>query len=112
MSEHDPLVRLHHMLDYSREAVLMSKGKTAEELSKDRQLGLALTHLVELIGEAASKVPSEIQFQYPFIPWPKVVGTRNRLIHGYDYVDYDILWDTITNDLPLLIEELEKITPP
>lgn len=111
MSRHDPLVRMHHMLDYSREAVAMAKGKTAKEISQNRQLGLALTHLVELVGEAAGRVPPEIQTRYPHVPWPKIVGMRNRLIHGYDYVDYDILWDTITQDLPSLIAELEKIIP-
>jgi uncharacterized protein with HEPN domain len=66
--------------------------KTSAELEKNRQLGLALIHLVELIGEAASQVPRDIQTQYPQIPWPEIISTRNRLIHGYDYVDYDILF--------------------
>lgn len=111
MSRRDPQVRLKHMLDYAREAVEMAKGNDAEELDKDRKLALALTHLVELIGEAASQVPQEVRDQYPNIPWPKVVGMRNRLIHGYDFVDYAILWDTITDDLPPLITELERIIP-
>ncbi|MBI3989374.1 MAG: DUF86 domain-containing protein [candidate division NC10 bacterium] len=112
MSRHDPFVRLHHMLDYAREAVAMAQGKTATELSENRQMGLALTHLVELIGEAASQVPREVQARYPHTPWSKIISMRNRLIHGYDYVDHDILWDTITHDLPPLIAELEKIIPP
>jgi len=109
MSVHDPLVRFRHMLDYAREAVQMAGERTSTELEKNRQLGLALTHLVELIGEAASQVPRDIQPQYPQIPWPKIISTRNRLIHGYDYVDYDILFDTIKNDLPPLIEALANI---
>jgi len=72
---------------------------------------LSLTHLVELIGEAASQVPQEVRGKYPNVPWPKIVSMRNRLIHGYDVVDYEILWDTITEDLPLLITELERIIP-
>lgn len=111
MSRRDPQVRLKHMLDYAREAVDMAKGNTAIDLDEDRKLALALTHLVELIGEAASQVPPEVQQKYHSIPWPKVVGMRNRLIQGYDFVDYAILWDTITDDLPLLIAELEKIIP-
>jgi uncharacterized protein with HEPN domain len=109
MSRRDPTVRLRHMLDYAREAIAMGADKTAAELGENRQLSLAVIHLVELIGEAASQVPREIQQQYPLIPWPKIVGTRNRLIHGYDDVDYDILCETIKNDLPPLIEALEKI---
>ena len=65
MSKRDPLVRLRHMLDYSKEAVEMARGKTAAEISGNRQLGLALTHLVELIGEAASQVLRDVQDRYP-----------------------------------------------
>ena len=111
MSRRDPLVRLKHMLDYAREAVEMAKGQMAKDLDTDRKLVLSLTHLVELIGEAASQVPQEVRGKYPNVPWPKVVSMRNRLIHGYDVVDYDILWDTITEDLPLRITELERIIP-
>lgn len=89
----------------------MAKGQNAEGVAKNRQLALALTHLIEIVGEAASQVPREVQSQYPQIPWAKVVGTRNRLIHGYGFVDYKILWDTIVQDLPPLILELEQILP-
>lgn len=50
--------------------------------------------------------------QYPQIPWAQIVGTRNRLIHGYDFVDYDILWQTVQEDLPALVRELESVVPP
>ena len=109
MSKHDPLLRFRHMLDYSREAVEMAGDKTSGELEKNRQLSLALIHLVELIGEAASQVPREMQAQYPQIPWPEIIGTRNRLIRGYESVDYDILFETIKNDLPPLIVTLANI---
>jgi len=68
MSRHDPLVRFRHMLDYAREAVQMAGERTSAEIEKNRQLGLALIHLAELIGEAASQVPRDIQTQYPQIP--------------------------------------------
>ncbi len=109
MSKRNPLIRLHHMLDYAREAVEMAEGTTAEDLIENRQLALALTHLVELVGEAASQVPPDVQSRYSDLPWSKIISTRNRLIHGYEGVDYNILWDTITYDLPLLIQPLERI---
>jgi uncharacterized protein with HEPN domain len=99
------------MRDYANEALEMARGKTRDDLEKDAMLRLALTRLVEMIGEAASQYPKEMQTRYPRIPWPKVVGIRNRLIHGYDYVDYDILWDTIRNDLPTLLTELKAVLP-
>ncbi len=112
MSNRDPLVRLLHMRDYARKAISMASGKTRDDLCKDEMLRLALTHLVELVGEAASQYPRELQAQHPQIPWPKLVGMRNKLIHGYDFIDYDILWDAITLNLPQLLPELEKIIPP
>jgi len=109
MSRRDPRVRLLHMRDYARRAVAMVQGQRREDLDSNEMLQLALTHLMELVGEAASQVPSDIQAQYPQIPWPKVIGMRHRLIHGYDFVDYDILWDTITQSLPGLIQTLNQI---
>ena len=49
---------------------------------------------------------------YPQIPWAKIISMRNRLIHGYDFVDYDILWDAVTINIPVLLVELEQILPP
>lgn len=105
-------VRLRHMLDYAREAVSLVQDKSRADLDIDRVLNLALVHLVEIVGEAASRVSKEVQNQYPQIPWPQVVSTRNRLIHGYDFLDFDVLWQTVTEDLPELITTLEKIVPP
>jgi len=82
MPRRDPKVRLLHMRDYARKAVAMIEGQTRDDLDSDEKLRLALTHLVELVGEAASKVPVEVQSQYPEIPWPKVISMRHRLIHG------------------------------
>ena len=112
MSRHDPLVRLRHMRDFARKALSMVGGKARDVVERDEMLRLALTHLVELVGEAAAKVPPETRELYRQIPWPKLVGMRNRLIHGYDSVDHDILWDTITTDLPQLLDELGRILTP
>ncbi len=64
--------------------------------------------MLEIIGEAASRVPAEQRLQHPDIPWPEIVGLRNRLIHGYDSVDFEILWQIVSDDLPPLIAALEK----
>jgi len=97
------------MLDHSKEAANLIAGKDKTELQHNRVLELALIRLVEIVGEASAKVSSETQAKYPSIPWPQVIGMRNRLIHGYDSVDLDVLWDTIEADLPPLIAEIEKI---
>ncbi len=97
------------MLDYSREAVALIAGKNRAHLDTNRMLALAVTHLVEIVGEAASRIPKEDREPYPDIPWAAVVGVRNRLVHGYDTVDFDILWEILTKDLPPIIAALEKI---
>ena len=102
-------VRFRHMLDHAREAVAMAKGKTRADLDTDRKLNLSLVRLLEIVGEAAGRIPDEERARYPDIPWPEIVSLRNRLIHGYDSVDIDILWQIITNDLPFLIMQLDKI---
>jgi uncharacterized protein with HEPN domain len=97
------------MLDHAKEAVSFVRGKEKIDIQNNRILELAITRLIEIVGEAAAKVTPEIQVKYPSIPWAQIIGMRNRLIHGYDIVDLDILWDTLEIDLPPLISELEKI---
>lgn len=109
MPYHETDVRLRHMLDYSREAISMASGRTRADADHDRQLSLALVRLLEIIGEAAARVPSEERARYPGIPWYEIIGLRNRLIHGYDAVDLDVLWRTVSEDLPALVVALEKI---
>jgi uncharacterized protein with HEPN domain len=104
------LARLRHRLDSAREAVSLVEGKTRGDLEHTRLLQLGLTRLVEIIGEAAARVPKETREKLSAIPWADVVGMRNKLIHGYDTVDLDILWDTVRNELPGLIEALERAT--
>lgn len=107
MTQHDDTVRLLHMLDYSRKAVAMLQGRAREDLDTDEMLSLALTRAVEIIGEAAAKVSPKIQHNYDLIPWPQIIGLRNRLVHGYDAVDLNILWNIVQNDLPPLIDQLK-----
>jgi uncharacterized protein with HEPN domain len=87
----------------------MAQGKTRAQLDSDRQLNLALTRLLEIIGEAAGRTSQEERSRYPAIPWVQIIGLRNRLIHGYDSVDFDILWQVVTHDLPPLIVTVEEI---
>ena len=111
MTQHDPAVRLRHMLNHAREAADMIRGRKRGDLDTDRMLELSLVRLVEIVGEAASQLEGADQARYPSIPWPQVTGMRHRLIHGYDTVDLQVLWDTVTDDFPPLIAALERILP-
>jgi uncharacterized protein with HEPN domain len=112
MPDHDPAVCLRHMLDHAVEALALTHGKTRADLHSDRLLNLALVRLLEIVGEAASRFPPQERSQHPNIPWAPIIGLRNRLIHGYDSVDFDILWEIATQDLPPLIAALERVVPP
>ncbi len=107
----DDSVRMHHMLDAAREAVSFTQNKSRKSLDTDRKLVLALVKSIEIIGEAAANVTKESQNKYSHIPWQNIIGMRNRLIHAYFDINLDILWKTITEDLPPLIAGLEKIIP-
>jgi uncharacterized protein with HEPN domain len=97
------------MLDHAREAMILSKDKSVRELVEDRVTSLAIVRLMEIVGEAASRVAHEERLKHPEIPWSQIVSLRNRLIHGYDAIDYEILWQILNYDLPELVFSLEKI---
>jgi uncharacterized protein with HEPN domain len=97
------------MLDAAREAVSFAAGKTKDDLFRDRMLVLSLTKEIEIIGEAANRVSKEIRAKCTAILWEDVIEMRHHLVHVYFDVDLNILWDTVTKDLPPLIAELEKI---
>jgi len=105
----DDWTRLRHMLDAAREAVQFAQGRTRQDLNHDRMLALSLTKCIEIIGEAAAQISDMTRSQAPTIPWQDIVSMRNRLIHAYFDIDLDRVWDTITDDLPPLIEFLEKL---
>ena len=100
------------MLDSANEAVSLAEGRSREDLESDRLLYLALTRLVEIIGNAATRIPQEERDNYPDVDWLRIVGMRNRLNHAYDVVDFDVLWQTITEDLPGLAVTLAKSIDP
>ena len=108
MSKREDAIRLRHMLDAARKARQFIQGRTRGEVERDEALTLALIRLLEIIGEAAKNVSVETCARYPSIPWKEIGGTRDRLIHGYFDVDWNILWDILTVDLPPLVTELEK----
>jgi uncharacterized protein with HEPN domain len=102
-------VRIRHMLDAAQEAVSFADGHARSDLDNNRMLVLSLVKSVEILGEAATKISAETRARYPTIPWASIVAMRNRLIHGYFDINLDIVWATVTDDLPGLIELLETI---
>jgi len=109
MTQHDPKVSFLQMRDHVREAVAFTRNKTHDEVIRDRVLNLAVTRLLEVLGEAATRVSPDLRERYPGIPWQQIIGLRNRLIHAYDQVDLEILWEIVSEDLPPLSKKLDDI---
>lgn len=105
----DDDVSLRHMLEHSREAIALLGSATSRDLESDRVLALALVQLAQIVGEAASRVSEGTRTRHPQIPWTQIVALRNRLIHGYDAIDLEILWQIVRNDMPPLAAQLETI---
>jgi len=102
-------VTLRQMLTYACEAIEMAERIARADLDDDIVAGRALVHTLEMIGEAATRVSAEERASYPSIAWPDIVALRNRLIHGYDRVDLDTVWEIVQHDLPALVDELRRI---
>jgi len=108
MSEHDDRLPMHQMLEHARDAVEMIQGRDRAELRTNRMLQLALVHLVQIVGEAATRVSRAGQAEHPEIAWGQAITTRHRMVHDYDRIDYDVVWDTIVEDFPPLVAALEQ----
>ena len=108
----DDEIRLRHMLDAAKETLSFAEGCTRSDLDTDRKTTVSVVKGVEMVGEAASKVSKECRGRFPQIPWADIVAMRNRLVHVYFDINLDIVWDTVSVDLPELIAALQEVLPP
>ena len=113
MPPRDWRLRIEDMLDAAR-AIAGFVGEFIESsdidaFARDRKTVDAVVRNLEVIGEAARHVPESIRTRFPDVPWADIVGMRSVLIHEYFGVDFEILWQTIQNDLPALAQRLESI---
>jgi uncharacterized protein with HEPN domain len=109
MSRRDPLVAIHHMLDHANDGIELAQNYSRTDLDSDRMFNLAMRKVIEIIGEAARRVPDDFRSLYPEVPWQGTADMRNRLVHGYDVVDLDIVWGIIKDELPPLAAQLTVI---
>jgi uncharacterized protein with HEPN domain len=95
MTRHNEQITLRQMLDMATEAVNFCQGRNVDDFVEDRLWCLAMERLVLNIGEAANRVSPAEQAQLPQIPWPHNIAFRNRVVHGYDSVDYNRVWQIL-----------------
>lgn len=103
--------RVRHMLEAADTMGRLLDGRRREDLDRDQTLALALTRVVEIFGEAASRVSAELRAATPHIRWPAIVGMRNRLVHAYFDIDHDIIWKAATEEIPALLPALRSLLP-
>lgn len=109
MTQRDDQVYIGHMIDTANKAINFVSGLSREDFDNNEQLRLAVTHLLQIIGEAARRVSVAFRDTHPQIPWKAIVGMRSKVVHDYLNVDEDVVWDTVKNDLAPLVMELEKL---
>jgi len=100
---------LRHILDETAYLADRAKGLSKDEFMQDETLKRAFVRSIEVIGEAAKKVSAELRQKYSHIDWRAMAGMRDRLIHYYFGIDYDIVWDVVTNKVPVLQQEIQQI---
>jgi uncharacterized protein with HEPN domain len=109
--QRDDLVLCRHIIDAAREAVALTAGTTVEGFAADRKLDLAVVRLLEIIGEASRSVSRAFRETHSDIPWTRMIGMRDRLIHAYWDINREVVWKTVSEDLPPLIAKVESLLP-
>lgn len=111
MSKRFDIVALGDMLDYGRRVAAKVTDISRFGFDADDNLQLAITHLLQIVGEAAGRVSEAARIAHPEVDWPRIVGMRNRIVHDYRRIDLDVVWVTATEDVPRLITALEAFMP-
>jgi uncharacterized protein with HEPN domain len=97
------------MLDMTAKAIAISRDRGKGAFDGDEAVRLALVHLIQTVGESAARVSGEFRSAHPEIPWMAIVGMRNKIVHDYLTVDYEVVWQTAIEDLPALAGQLARL---
>jgi len=100
---------VRHMSDEAQYILRVTTGKTAEQLRGDETLKRAVVRSLEIMGEAAKQLSDDYRLEHADIPWKAICGMRDRLIHGYITVDYDIVWQVAVKQMPEINEKLTRL---
>lgn len=107
----DDYVYVGHMLETANAVVAKTAGISRSDFDGNENLRLAVTHLIQTVGESARRVSHEFRQLHPDIPWGNIVAMRHKVMHDYLEINYDIVWRVATESLPSLMDELDKLLP-
>jgi len=104
MSKHEADLTLAQLIEFCNEAIEFVSSESLQDLQTDRIKQRAFERIMECIGEAVKRLPSDVAAKYPEIPWTAIAGMRDRIAHGYDSIEHSVLWNAAKNDIPVLLE--------
>jgi uncharacterized protein with HEPN domain len=96
----------------ARKVLRYAEGFSWESFQKDGRTQDAVMRNLQIIGEAVRKISDEFRDEHPEIPWGEILGMRNRLVHEYGRIQMEKVWETVVDDVPALIRQIEPLVPP
>jgi len=100
---------IEDIIDAMEKAEFLVQGMSYEQFEKDFRTNYAVVRALEIIGEATKRLPVDLRDKYPDVPWKGMAGMRDRIIHGYDNVDLQIVWNVVKQDIPEIKPKVQKI---
>lgn len=100
------------MLQAARKAAAFAADLTYPQFQHSDLHQNAILKVLEIIGEAASRITTDTHRAYPQIPWRQIIGLRNRVVHGYFDIDLNLIWQIVHQDIPILLDQLQDLLPP
>ena len=97
------------ILDAMDKAETLLAGVTYDQFEADFRVNFAVIRALEIVGEAARRIPDDVRLRYTEVPWRGMAGMRDRIIHGYDIVDLQVVWDVVWHDIPKVRPHLRRI---
>ena len=102
-------IYVQDMIKFTQEVLCFTRGLDQRAFVDDLRTYRATLKTIEMIGEAAAKMPASVRLSHPHIAWRDIIGTRNRVTHFYSGIDDDIIWDIVQNDIPALLPQLWQL---